>query len=552
MRNILSSFVVFLGISFGVQSQSPTMGLMLNDTASFNGYTLFSPNSYNTTYLIDNCGNEINRWESLYSPRLMAYLLENGDLIRCANNNNPVFALTGGSGGRIELFNWNGVLLWSYLYSDSIHQQHHDVEYLPNGNILVIAWEYKTVGEAISAGRDPALLSSALWPDHIIEIEPIGSTGANIVWEWHAWDHLIQDFDSGKSNFGVVADHPELINLNFSNSSNQDWLHTNSIDYNPDLDQILMSVHNFNEIWIIDHSTSTAEAASHLGGNSGRGGDLLYRWGNPRAYKRGTQADQKLWGQHDAHWIETGLFDAGKIMVFNNGLNRIGGNYSSVEVIDPPIDSLHNYQINGSLAFGPNLASWQYIASPPSSFYSSNISGAHRLENTNTLICEGASGRFFEVDTAGNTVWTYINPVNQAGPMIQGSNPIGNSVFRAVRYSPDYSAFNGRTLSQGPAIELNPLPSSCTLFTGIQESEFSDLRDKVLLFPNPFDSELVIRTQHEESINIIITDLSGRICLNTGMTGFELKLSTSGLSQGTYLVIVQRPGSRSVNRIVKI
>ncbi|MGC8644373.1 MAG: hypothetical protein ACP5XB_31305, partial [Isosphaeraceae bacterium] len=60
-----------------------------------------------------------------------------------------------------------------------------------------------------------------------------------------------------------------------------------------ELDQILLSVHSFSEIWIIDHGTTTAEAATHKGGRSGKGGDLLYRWGNPQAYRAGTAADQQ-------------------------------------------------------------------------------------------------------------------------------------------------------------------------------------------------------------------------------------------------------------------
>ena len=104
-------------------------------------------------------------------------------------------------------------------------------------------------------------------------------------------DHLIQDFDASKANYGEVAEHPELIDLNFrlSETTNyrdpSDWIHSNGIDYNPELDQIVLSPSNFSEVWIIDHSTTRTEAAGSNGGNSGKGGDLLYRWGNPRAYR---------------------------------------------------------------------------------------------------------------------------------------------------------------------------------------------------------------------------------------------------------------------------
>ena len=81
-------------------------------------------------------------------------------------------------------------------------------------------------------------------------------------------------------------------------------MHTNSIDYNEEFDQILISVRYFNEIWVIDHSTTTEEAAGHTGGNSGKGGDLLYRWGNPKNIGREPRVINSSLGQHDASWIE--------------------------------------------------------------------------------------------------------------------------------------------------------------------------------------------------------------------------------------------------------
>ena len=103
-----------------------------------------------------------------------------------------------------------------------------------------------------------------------------------------------------------------------------DWNHVNSVQYNAELDQIILSSHNQNEIWIIDHSTTVEEASGHTGGVYGKGGDFLYRWGNPSIYGRGTSNDTKLGGQHDAHWIANGLPGAGNILIFNNELPHTG------------------------------------------------------------------------------------------------------------------------------------------------------------------------------------------------------------------------------------
>jgi hypothetical protein len=446
-------------------TQGQTVGLFLNEPGSFNGYTLFAPFGYGTTYLIDNDGGLIHSWDSDYNP-MSAYLLENGNLLRTARLADSAFR-GGGETGRVEEFAWDGTLVWEFEYASDEYMLHHDLEVLPNGNVLMIAWEHKTAAEAIAAGRDPALLEDGeLWPEHIIEVEPAGATGGNIVWEWHAWDHLIQDFDPTKDNYGVVADHPELIDINYIGSirppdGESDWHHANSIDYNPEFDQIILSVRHFDEFWVIDHSTTTAEAAGHSEGNSGKGGDLLYRWGNPEAYGAGDAGDRRLFAQHDAQWIEPGLPGAGNILVFNNGPGRPDGLYSSVDEIVPPADSSGNYSLTPGQAYGPVEQTWIYTAANPTDFYSAIMGGALRLPNGNTLIDESVSGTFFEVTPQAETVWKYVNPVTAEGPLTQGASipdfgpfALANIAFRAERYAPDYVGLQGRDLTPGQLIEL--------------------------------------------------------------------------------------------------
>ncbi|MEM9820164.1 MAG: aryl-sulfate sulfotransferase [Bacteroidota bacterium] len=518
-----------------------TIGLFLNDSTAYNGYTLFPTTSSMQTHLIDNCGELVHLWNSEFQAAMQAYLLEDGRLLRAERVPNSFNA--GGSGGRIALFDWDSNLLWGFNYSnDSVHQ-HHDVEYLPNGNILVLAWEAKTVEEATEAGRDLSITSvEGLWPDHIVELEVLENNETNIVWEWYVWDHLIQDFDATKANYGVIEAHPELIDLNkipLSNSvggGTADWNHINAIDYNPELDQIILSCRNFNEVWIIDHSTTTEEAAGHSGGNSGKGGDLLYRWGNPAMYNQGSPEDQKLFAQHDAHWIEPGLPDAGKIMIFNNGPGRPEGNFSSVDIIEPEIDGNGQYVKEAGIAFGPNTLSWTYQSDPPSNFFEQRVSGAQQQPNGNVLICAGRTGTFFEVNVVGDTVWRYTNPISSFGAVTQGNQNSGGATFRVYRYAPDYPALVDKDLMPMGPLELGPLPSDCQIYEDVTTNTVEVRPKPAKIYPNPFDQFIQLQIEGEQSLEISIFNLQGQKISSTLVNEGIQHLDTSLWPRGIYLM----------------
>ncbi len=449
-----------------------TMGLVFCSEGATEGYTLFSPLPGNTTYLIDHNGRSINEWTSPgeHRPGLSAYLLEDGALLRTAN-----IAQTsvgnfsgGGTAGKVERIAWDGSLEWSWTYDSASYITHHDIEPMPNGNILMIAWEEKTEAEATQAGRNPDIASDSpngennVWPDHIIEIQPVGTDDATIVWRWHAWDHLIQDYDPSKDNYGNVEEHPELLNINYvSTTGNQagraDWMHCNGIDYNSMLDQIALSCRGMDEIYIIDHSTTTEEAAGHTGGNAGKGGDFLYRWGNPQVYKQGLSSNQQLFAQHDVQWIQSGHPYEGQLMIFNNGNGRSEA-YSSVDIIDPNIvNGTYKVQHNGT--FGPDEPTWSWDLG--TDMYASAISGAHGLSNGHMLVTYGTTGTLYEVDNNGSVVWTYINPIGNNGAFnqteaIPEGNRAGttaNQVFKATHYPSNYPGLAQQDLSPGDYLE---------------------------------------------------------------------------------------------------
>jgi hypothetical protein len=493
MRHLTVATLLFLMGGVELPAQTRTVGLFLHDTTlAYRGYTLFAPNKYTSTYLIDNNGRLCHQWSrSTYSPGNAVWLLPNGNLLRSCKTQGYFSA---GEGGRVEEYTWDDSLVWQFDYSTADYCSHHDIKPLPNGNVLLLAIEKKTVSQALAAGFDsskflPEISSLGyMLPDCIIEVQPTRPSGGTIVWEWHVWDHLIQDLDSTRANFGPVAEHPERIDCDGDHQRIKSfWNHMNAIYYNEMYDQILVSVRGNSEVWIVDHSTTTAEAAGHTGGRYGHGGDLLYRWGNPICYSRGSSANQKLYQHHDAEWVESQCPGGGNLMAFNNGIGR---NYSSVDEFVPPIDSGGNYFCASDSAFGPAAAAWTYTATPPTSFFSSSISGAQRLANGNTLICGGVNGTFFEVTPGGQLVWKYVNPVINTGPLHfndtlppDPTHPgiYQNMVFKIRRFPSTYSAFSGRDLTPGNVLELNT--------TGVRESA----PDRPLAFrlyqnyPNPFN-----------------------------------------------------------------
>ena len=449
-----------------------TLGLVYCNANASTGYTLFSPIPSNTTYLIDHQGRYVHHWTSPgeHRPSLSAYLLPDGDLLRTANNAADSVGnfSGGGTSGKVERIAWDGTLEWSWMYDSEQYITHHDIEPMPNGNILMIAWEDKTEDEALQAGRNPAIASDSpggqnnVWPDHIIEVKPVGTDDAEIVWKWHAWDHLIQDYDPSKDNYGSVEDHPEKIDINYVGGSGNaagraDWMHCNGIDYNPQLDQIALSCRSMNEIYIIDHSTTTEEAAGSTGGQAGKGGDILYRWGNPQVYDKGLSSDQQLFAQHDVQWIEAGHPEAGNLIVFNNGNGRYPA-YSSVDIIRPTLDN-GTYALQANGTFGPDLPAWSWDQGE--AMYSGAISGAQALPNGNVLVTHGTQGTLYEVSQNGDVVWEYIGPIGANGPFNQ-SEPIpegnragstANAIFKATHYSKAFLNATGQTYVSGTYLE---------------------------------------------------------------------------------------------------
>ena len=196
---------------------------------------------------------------------------------------------------------------------------------------------------------------------------------------------------------------------------NGDWFHVNGVDYNADLDQICFSSRFASEIYIIDHSTTTAEAASHEGGNSGMGGDILYRWGNPSNYgMSGTQVIPNA--VHDARWItDDGRPNGGFLQIFNN--SGQSSSQSTIDGIDAPLDpeTGYTYILNPGEPYGPTSYTTRYVCA----YSASGQSASDRMSNGNIYVNAsggtGGAGVMYEVDAVGNIVWGPYNSQTQKG-----------------------------------------------------------------------------------------------------------------------------------------
>jgi hypothetical protein len=396
------------------------------------GYVLIEPGFRQQRFLIDSDGEVVATFEN----ELLGFtqFLPDGSRLTNSNTYSVTFKDGGGMRGCLEEFGPDGSLNWRLGLSTDDYVQHHDVVKLPNGNVLTLVWENITADQAIELGRDPEFVAENgnFWFDGIIEINPMTT---EIVWEWSARDHLIQDFDPGKPNYGVVADNPGRLDINVFRKNREggvsdDWTHANALDFNAELDQIIFSSNYLSEVYVIDHSTTPFEAQGGTGGRYGKGGDFLFRWGNPANYDRGDADDQQLFAQHDSHWIRPGLPGEGNIMIFNNGLAEPRP-YTTVVEIAPPMNDDGSYVLGDDGSYEAAEVVWEYSPTGDEQFFSFFISGANRLPNGNTLVTKGAGGHVREITADGEIVWEYI---------FDEGDGIPHMLFRAYKYPEDHPA----------------------------------------------------------------------------------------------------------------
>ncbi|MFH2144388.1 MAG: aryl-sulfate sulfotransferase [Bacteroidota bacterium] len=540
-------------------------------------YTLYAPNNGVKTFLIDTNGIAFKTWtfDLSHKTGFSVYLIPGDTLLRPVAHSNQLtgVALT----GEVQKVTWDGTVVWDYVHSSSTYCLHHDICPMPNGNILMIAYELKTVSEASQSGCSSAI---EILPEKIIEVKPTGPTTGTIVWEWHLWDHLCQNYDSTKDNYVCsVIDNPQLMNINYKTL--RDWWHMNGIDYNPVLDQISVSSRKMNEIYIIDHSTTTVEAAGHTGGNSGKGGDFLYRWGNPEAY--GDTGTTNFNVVHDAHWISASDVNYPNYLCgFNN--NGGTGGKSCIDIISPPYNG-YNYSFSPGQPIPPSTYAYRHTSDYNTPF----LGSSEQLPNGNMLVCISTEGYIYEINSSGTTLWSKTvigQPVNAIrydkcyvrGPQVAASassttvtsgTPITlySSAISVTETSPSYtyswssnpSGFTSN--SQNPTdspissiiytVTITDTIAGCSdtssvtvdVVTGINNDTESD---KLYMYPNP--TKGIINIEYPiidlENTEIIIFDICGNPVFQSG---FIKSIDLEGFENGIYFLSVSTGNIKNIS-----
>jgi hypothetical protein len=352
-----------------------------------NSYVLAIENGGFNAFLMNKQGFKVKDW--IFPERMGndIEILPNGKLLGTFKSTSNVIGI-GGASGIIKVLNSDGSVFWSYVCCDANKVAHHDVEMLPNGNVLFLVWEKITPTDALNYGIET---SYTLYPEALYEVN---TTTNQLVWQWHSFNHVVQDTNAALPNYGTINQNPNKINFKYVNMPNGDIMHANGIDYDENKDVIYMSVNFYSEVWVIDHSTTTAQAATSSGGNYNKGGDLIYRFGNPTAYNH-TSGVRTLFNNHYPNLIERNVSGKGNMLIYNNGSNV---SQSTVYEVKLP----QNFGLSTTASNEPTIV-WSFT--DPNLYYD-KLSGAERLKNGNTLITEGDYG-YWEVTPNKKVVWKY-------------------------------------------------------------------------------------------------------------------------------------------------
>jgi len=340
----------------------------------YHGYTLFchsyedprqSASGTGHIYLIDMEGRVAHEWTTHTAQQSFVRLLPDGHLIYPTRDRSKL------EEAGIRALDPDSNVLWHYRCRID-----HDFQILDNGNLML---------HTIADHMVPSLGKGLKRNPYILEITP----EFELVWEWRGEEHI------GELKHLLPTRAWQHFWERVQGPFAFDWAHNNTCQIIPPNasaereaagggpvrfapGNIVFSYRSVDVIGVIDRET----------------GLIVWAWG-----------PGELDGQHKPH-----ILPNGDVLIYDNGTLR---GYSRVIELDP---------LTGNVE-------WSYTARPAEAFLSKYISGAQRLPNGNTLICEGARCRLFEVTPAGDVVWDYVSPFQERGAL---------AIYRCLRYEPSY------------------------------------------------------------------------------------------------------------------
>jgi hypothetical protein len=590
----LLSYYFFLAFSLLAQESFmvKTETRYWDASRTYDGYTLFGTRG--TTYLIDFEGHVIHTWPIGTNPRFT----EGGTLLDAIGGNPS-------NQNSWEELDWDGNIVWQYSENRTNYHGHHDFEKiydtkLGDSAFIYIANKDLTSQQCLDAGCNDSNTYTNPQMDAVVEVDMQG----NIIWEWCFFDHVVQDLYPSLPTYGVIANTPGKINLNLAgNPVKSDWLHCNSLDYNQDMDLIVInSVHG--EFYVIDHGNTMVpgDTAASIALAASSAGDFLYRFGDPAKYDQGeppsvlenwdksTTGNKQIGGAHDVQWIKPGLPGEGNFLIFSNSenlfeltpqsyifeinpfLNASGTNTG--DFVNPPdagytqVSSPDANLMKEKKKISKQVV-WRYSSKNNTSFYSTIGSSAQRLPNGNTFICSMNDGHFFEVAPSDSAiVWEYINPMTRDGiKRIKTDHyPTYNGVFRAYRYASDHPALAGHDLTPGSTMTgYDPDYWVPTDLTSIKNEEYYTPDDILNQnYPNPFTYSTTIEftITEKKQISVVIYDFSGnqvKSLVNKNYSAGKYSLSWDGTNEsgtqvtsGMYFYILKADDQQISKKMILI
>jgi Arylsulfotransferase (ASST) len=421
------ALVAACATAYAAPSVYPTGTTIYDPAKTWNGYTVLSSLSAQAVIVIDMNGDVVKRWDGYNdSAGGPARILPGGVAV----------AASGARPGHQESLalvqrDFDGKVMWQFDHNQEIEtrdgktvwsvRQHHDWQrddfpagyYSPATKPALTG--AKTLILTHTSHENAAVAPGMLEDDRLIEV----SWDGKILWQWVASDHIDELGFSAEARAAIRG------GAGPNAARGYDWLHTNSATY-------VGPNHWFDEgdrRFAPDNVVISSRQASLLA-IVARDGSVVWRIGPDFSQSEELRKIRQIIGQHHAHFIPKGLPGAGDLLVFDNGG---ASGYGAPTPVAPNGQGIFARANSRVLEINPVTLAlvWSYVS--PGQFYGSNISGAQRLPNGNTLITEGPTGRVFEVGTDGAIVWEYVSPFfGTAGPRPS------NAVYRGYRVPYDW------------------------------------------------------------------------------------------------------------------